>query len=196
VIAVPPPDHQPTIEAVSRCGISASKIRIRFDQDIQEDVVLIAPLTEAAPAEVMHCVLETTSPSGYVVQFEDRQQNNAYWRLTFQEGRERARAEGRDWLRQHGFLDGLPRYSRGSELTTYLRAVEAHCRVEPGSALEAVGVDVATFRSDFMSRQLGEESDSGALICLNNVLAASDLAFGGVEFGILANAPRLESDHH
>jgi hypothetical protein len=184
------------IAAVSHCTIPAGKIRIRHDRVTQDDVVLVSPLSEPLSGEAMHCILEATTPSGYVVRFEDQRQNTAFWQLVFREGEERARAEGRAWLSQHGLLDGLPRFSPGGDMTTYLRAVETHCRVEPGSALEAVDRDVVTYRTDFMSRQLAVPANSDAFICLNNVLASSDLAFGGVRVGFVAHAALSERNHH
>ena len=188
---MPPADHVQAIEAVRRCGFPASSIRIRYDKLLQSYVIAIRKVRSRPQEPVLRCVYEAAAPRGYDVEFKDRIVHDAYWTLAFEEGRKKANAEGRRWLEQRNLTAGMPLYRAGQrEIAGFARAVESHCSIEPGSALEVAGPDALTTRRDFFEGPFSEDK-SNDLLCLMNVLAASDLAQGGVKFGLVGNeAPR------
>jgi hypothetical protein len=188
MIDMPPADHAQTIEAVRQCGLPASSIYIRYDKQLQDYVVVIGKVRSTPQEPVLRCVYAAAAPRAYDVEFKDRVINDAYWKLAFEEGRKQASAEGRRWLEERNLTAGMPLYRSGqTEIAGFARAVESHCSVEPGSALEVAASDALTLRRDFFDEFPVSEEKSDKLTCLMNVLAASDLAQGGVKFGFVGN---------
>jgi hypothetical protein len=189
VIDLPPMNYPQTIEALAQCGIPAARARISYDPELQLDVVSIDPLPAPPSDELLACVYRATAPAGYYVEFSDAEQNGAFWALALDEGRRRARLEGQQWLQDHGLLAGMPVYRAGeTDLAAFARDVEAYCSIAPGTAIEVVDAALVTLRPEF-ARSIADSGDGGKLTCLVNVMAASNLADGGVDFGIIANGP-------
>ncbi len=187
MMGMPPADNAQAIHAVSRCGIPASRIHIRYDKQLQAYVVVIGKARSKPQEPVLRCIY-AAAPRGYDVEFKDRMVHDAYWKLAFEKGREKANAAGRRWLEERGLTEGMPLYRAGqSEIGGFARAAESHCSVDPGSALEVVGPNSLTLRRDAFDVFPMSAAKSENLTCLMNVLAASDLAQGGVHFGFVGN---------
>jgi hypothetical protein len=188
MIDMPPAGHAQAIEAVRECGLSASSIHIRYDKLLEAYVIAFAKLRSKPQEPVLRCVYAAAAPRGYEVEFKDRPIHDAYWKLAFEEGRKKADAEGRRWLAERNLIAAMPLFRAGqTEIAGFARAVESHCSVEPGSALEVAGPDALTMRRDFFDEFPVNEDKSDKLTCLMNVLGASDLAQGGVKFGLVGN---------
>jgi hypothetical protein len=185
---MPPAGPAQAIQAVRQCGLPPSSIRIRHDKMLQSDVIVVGRLRSKPREPVLKCVYVTASARGYDVEFKDRIAHNAYGMLAFEEGRKKANSEGRRWLEERDLIAGMPLYRAGQmEITGFARAVESHCSVERGSALEVAGPDALTLRRDYFGEFPASADKSDKVICLINVLAASDLAQGGVRFGFVGN---------
>lgn len=183
----PPALHAETVEAVSRCGLPISSVRVHYDKLLQAYVIVVGKVRKQPQEPVLRCVHAAAAPRGYDVEFKDRMAHQAYWKVAFEEGRKKADAAGRRWLEERNLTAGMPMFRAGqTEISAFARAVESHCSVEPGSALEVAGPDALTMRRDFFEIPVSEEK-SDNLLCLMNVLAASDLAQGGVKFGFVGN---------
>lgn len=187
MIDLPPMNYEQTVLAIVECGISRDKIAINYVEDLQLDVVSIEGLGTPLSLDALTCVYRSTVPLGYDVQFAEEAQGQAFWRMAFEQGQRKARAEGHEWLGQRGLLDDMPTYQPGDSLPTFLEAVERHCSIEPRSALEALEGDLVTTRSDFTATIIGDPDRAAAFTCLMNVLAASGLAEGGIRFGFIGN---------
>lgn len=184
---MPPMGHAQAVDAVSQCGLPASSVRIRYDKLLQAYVIVIGKVPSKPREPLLKCVYAAAAPRGFDVEFKDRLAHDAYWKLAFEEERKKANAEGRRWLEERNLTAGMPLYRAGqTDIAGFARAVESHCSIEPGSALEVAGPDLLTLRRDFFDFPVGTDR-SNHLMCLMNVLAASDLAQGGVKFGFLGN---------
>ena len=181
MIDLPPQDAQQTIAAVVACGVPRAQVRIEYEEELQLDVLRIGKVGGAGDRR-LRCILQAVHPV-YAVEIADPREEAAYWTLALEHGRARARAEGEIWLRQRGLFDALPRYRAGADVTAYARAVEAHCGVESGTALTLADRETLTVRAQFLDGVRGRGGDE--LACLTNVLAASGLAEGGVNFGFI-----------
>ena len=189
MIDLPPMNYQRVAAAVIQCGVPASHVRVRYEQGLELDVVIIERLGAMPSEPVLTCIYNAAVPEGYFVTFRDEEQNAAFSKVSMELGRERARQEGQEWLRARGLLDGLPLYDPGvSTPEGYAREVEKHCSAEPGSVIEVIDPKYFTLRRDFMESTLaGRRDDSDKVICIVNVLAASSLANGGISFGFVGN---------
>ena len=147
---------------------------------------------------MFRCVFEATSRRGYDVRFKDPVTQRAYEELEMEEAGKWAAAEGRRWLAERKLDVGLPVFHAGvTRLDDYARAVEAHCSVEPGSALQPLAEDTLTVRPEFLQKLWPDiEAEGDKFTCLMNVLAASDMASGGVRFGFVGNEAYLEDKKH
>lgn len=183
MIEYPPPDYEQTTAAIVSCGVPQANIRIVFDAFLQADVVRISDVGSDDPQR-LRCLLRSVHPF-YIVEIEEPVQNNAYGQLVLEEGATRARAEGEKWLRAHELFDGAPRFESGRmSLADYARAVEAHCDVEPGTALELLSDGTLTPTKAFIGSVL--KNGGQQLTCIMNVLALSNQARGGVAFGFVS----------
>jgi hypothetical protein len=185
---MPPAGHAQAIEAVRQCGFPASSVHIRYDKLLQAYVIAIGKVRSKPQEPTLRCVYAAAAPRGYDVEFKDRIAHDAYWKLAFEEGRKKANAEGRRWLEERNLTAGMPLYRAGqTEIASFARAVESHCSIEPGSALKVAGPDALTLKWDVFDEFPVAADKSDDLLCLMNVLAASDLAQGGVKFGFVGN---------
>lgn len=185
---MPPPGHEQTIAAVAACGVPVTRVRIAHVQELQSDVVTISAPGGTDEAS-LQCVKQAVHPS-YFVHFDDEATDAAYRRLVMAEATRWAIVEARRRLRARGLLQGMPRYQAGKvRLTQFVRDVEAHCSVKRGSAIKIVSPTSVTLRVEFMQSTLRSANPSHGerLTCLMNVLAASGLAEGGVNFGFVGN---------
>lgn len=185
---LPPPTPEQTVEALAACGADAANIRIAYDEELQSDVVTIGSRSGVDQTK-LPCIAGAVHPF-YLVHFEDPATDAAYSTLVWEQARRRAALAGREWLRERGLLQGMPRFRPGKvPLTKFVRDVEVHCSVRPGRAIEIVTPSSVTLRSDFMESIVASDNRRHAdrMTCLMNVLAASDLAAGGVAFGFVGS---------
>jgi hypothetical protein len=172
-------NDEQVVAAVVQCGVSSSHVRIRHDERLQLDMIIIDRLRATPSEPVLTCIYKAAVPAGYYVAFSDTGQHAVFWSVASGLERQDARRDAQQWLQAHGLLEGLPVYkSGGSTPEGFAREVEKHCSLEPGSAIEVIGPTAFTLRQDFMPLASVQSDNEDKFICLMNVLAVSDIQFG------------------
>jgi hypothetical protein len=195
-LPMPPPGHEQTVAAVAACGVPAASVRIAYADELHSDVVTISASVSTDEAR-LRCVKQAVHPN-YFVSFDDEVADGAYQRLVMAEATRWAVVEARRRLRARGLLQGMPRYRPGKgRLAQFVRDVEAHCSVKRGSAVEILSPTSVTLRVKFMQSMLSSANPSHGdrLTCLMNVLTASNLAEGGVDFVFFGNEAVVTKDN-
>jgi hypothetical protein len=187
----PWPDYEETVAAIVSCGVPETNIRIAFDELLQSDVVRISDVG-SEDEERLSCLLRSIHPF-YIVEIDEPQQSSQYRQLAVEEGAARARVEGERWLRERGLFEGAPRFDANrTRLADYARAVEAHCGLKLGCALEILDEDTLTPSQGLMASIV--ENDGEQLNCVMHVLALSNQAKSVVAFGFVSEPARAEDE--
>jgi hypothetical protein len=177
------PDYPETIAAIISCDVPEANVSIAYDELLQSDVVRISDVG-GDDEERLRCLMRSIHPF-YIVEIEEPQQNDRYRQLVLEEQAARARVEGEKWLQERGLFAGAPPFDADTTpLADYARAVETHCGLEPGSALEILDEQTLTPRQSALASLL--ENDGEKLTCVMHVIALSGDGERQVAFGFLS----------
>lgn len=178
----PPPTQDAYVAETSRrieaCGLSAGDIRIEYRNELQDYAAVI---TAPAPTdEVLACLAELDTRAGLVIEFPNQQVWMRYGPFIMAasdaKGAEMEpayRQMVRQWLEDRGLLQGLPEYDPPHQtLAAFAGAIEVHCGLPEGSALEA---------GDARLTLVGDSGSSlEQMSCLTAALGGSNLYDHGV----------------
>jgi len=191
-----PPAHLPSRaeaqSAVVRCGLPAKSVSVLFDRGMDEDVIWVSRPSGALTGPALRCIARASLKTTYYVYFRDHALQARYDKLYF--GLENAAdvARGRDWLRAHNHLVGLPLPRKGAPLSNYAQAVEAFCGVKQGTLLAATDEHFITFTKEGLGQitQHGLEhaaANEAQFECVMSATSAADLKSRGIGFGLVTH---------
>lgn len=156
------------------CSPANSNVTVRYDSDLQDDVIEIATHSPFA-IEQYECVANTSYKSGYQVEFSPPFRDQ-YRRIFNDTQKIRNSLEARERLRILGLLDRVPHFD-GNNLPAVAEKLEVMCGIKPRSVLLVFDENVS-LQSE---RLTGPKADS-EFTCLVDGLSAA-----GVQMGFVGN---------
>lgn len=136
----PPQTSEQVIEQrLIECGLDAYGISVKYEDYLQSIEIVITPSAGATP-DHFRCINDAVGHE--IVTFEDREMSGLYHEFVSALMRPGLLAEAKTDLRERGLLDGFPDRKNHEALACYLRALEEHAGVRPGSALKASGNNI------------------------------------------------------
>ena len=133
------PAAAPVVRSVSACGVSADTLRLQWDSELSEDVVVF-PQTSLSKSEI-DCLARASETHQMTFQFtSSRLSADFAIAQTTTPGAikalQQSREESRNWLSQQGLLEGALRIrAEQGSLEDKARMIEALCGYAPGSVL-------------------------------------------------------------
>ena len=169
------------------CGIPAGSVDVRFEDDMQEDIVWVA---RHVTSSQMTCVAQASITTDYFVFFRDEAEQRVYDPIYQQLSNEAEVANARDWLRARHLLATLPTPEAGKPLSEYTASVEEFCGVKRGALLVAVDEHTITYNREGLGRMTPEgivdrAADDAQFDCILNATSAVDLASHGIVLGFV-----------
>lgn len=191
-----PPTLPSPIEAkraVVKCGLPDNRVTVRYESDMQEDVVWIARGGKPFSGATLTCVARASLTTIYYVYFRDQGEQQRYWRIYGEISNEVEVASARSWLRERNILLSAPVPVMGKPLADFATAVERFCGVKPGSLLVARDEHMITLAQGGLGRVTEKGVKDAAATteqfeCVMNVMASADLKPRGIFFGFIGNA--------
>ncbi|MBX9858928.1 MAG: hypothetical protein K2Y20_04965 [Sphingomonas sp.] len=188
---LPPPNYTQTTDAIVQCGISRSKISIRYEDELQSDEITISDLGTVSDGK-LRCLKSTVHPF-YILTIQNEKQRGEFYEFSEREDRPKRLADAREWLRSRGLLEQVPTFDPKQGIAAFAAELEGACGLRPGSALMMHGSSALTVRPEFILSKsfttLGE-----SLYCLTQMFAASNAADNGVRFVFIGNEAVSESN--
>jgi hypothetical protein len=187
------PSRDEAKRAVVTCGLPGNRVSVRYEPDMQEDVVWIAhrgkPLSEAT----LTCVARASLTTTYYLYFRDQPENQRFWRIYGEISEEVEVANARSWLRERNMLLTAPVPIAGKPLADFATDVEGFCGVKAGTLLVARDEHMITFAQGGLGRITEEGLKDAAASteqfeCVMRVMASADLKPKGLFFGFIGNA--------
>jgi hypothetical protein len=166
-------------------------VTVRFEPDLQEDVVRVARGKAPFTGRRLECVARASLRTYYYVQFDEaaiqKRYDPIYDRLEYTA--ETARA--RNWLAQRNLLAKLPLPERGKPLSNYAEAVETFCGIPKGTLLVARDAHSLTYAEGALGQITSRGIEHAAANeaqseCVMAATSAADLRSRGVFFGFIA----------
>lgn len=163
------------------CGLSPHGLSVSYDDDLQSHEIVIGPSANATP-EMFTCI--RAAVAGEMVTFDDPELTDKYYMFVTEALRPQLIESAEAALAKRGLLKGLPRRADFASDTLFAEAMEDHCGLAKGEALQTLG-DSLVFqpvpdpRRDFQA----------AMKRYSCLLAAMQLAVtrGEVKFGFVGN---------
>jgi hypothetical protein len=179
--------------AMIQCGLPSDSVAVRYEPDLQEDVVWVALRKGSLVVRQLRCIASASLKTAYDVSFPDPAVQKRYDALFFQMENAADTARSRDWLRERRLLAKLPLPRKGKPLSNYTEAVEAFCGIKRGTFLVARDEHTVTFTKDGLGkitpRAIEHAATSEAQFeCVMAATSAADLMSRGIFFGIAGNA--------
>ena len=136
----PPPPQERIIEyRLIECGLDSVGISIRYEEYLQSIEIVIQP-DAGVTSDHFECIKDAV---GYeIVTFEDLELGNSYREFVSERMRPQLLATCKADLIERGLLEGFPERRNYESLDAYLRALEEHSGVSPGTALRGSGDDI------------------------------------------------------
>ncbi|HEX8238679.1 MAG TPA: hypothetical protein VF574_02960 [Allosphingosinicella sp.] len=173
---------------VKRCGFPPAAMRISYSDTLQSDVITLETSDSRPVRSAFQCLYRIQRATGAFIQFKDRGAEKTWRDFSFAEDKRVGAEMARQWLAERGLDVPLPSYTPGREgLTRFARAIEGHCSVSPGSALEVAGSNTLTMNQRYMAATFKSPDRKEDLTCLLYAIAASDFERGGGFFGFFGN---------
>ena len=189
MIDLPPPSYEQTIEAVVKCDISHANIRIKYEDYLQSDEVVVSDLGTVTD-DKLRCLRAAVHPF-YILTIRNAEQQAAFYDLSQKDDRPRQLTEAREWARSRGMLDRVPTYDPERGVDEFSAALDVACGFKRGGALQPGGGSWVTVRPDVVSTNELTKS-SKALECLMQMFAASNAPDKGIKFGFIGNEALAE----
>jgi hypothetical protein len=173
--------------AMLACGLPAGGVDVRFEDDMQEDVVWVARrLTQSQ----MTCVAKASITTDYFVFFRDASEQRVYDPIYQKLSNEAEVANARDWLRARHLLAAVPTPEAGKPLSDYTASVEEFCGVKRGALLVAFDEHTITYTRGGLGRMtpkgiVDRAADDAQFDCILNATSAVDLTSHGIVFGFV-----------
>ena len=161
------------------CGLNPIGISIRYENDLQSEVVKLSRPAAVSEAH-FECIYEAAR--GAFVEFDDQKIKSAYAAFEEKAAKSWMRKESISWLKAHGKYENVPVLFLGQDPRMWARAVEAFCGLREGEAIEFPRSEFMTLKRSFLSMPPRPELD-----CLMNVIWLSDFSASGVSFGFIGN---------
>jgi len=185
------PSREEARRAVIQCGLPSGSVAVRYEPDLQEDVVWVA-LRNGSLEQQLRCIASASLKTTYYVNFPDPAVQKRYDALFFQMEEAAETAKSRDWLRKRRLLAKLPLPQKGKPLSNYAEAVEAFCGIKRGTFLVARDEHTITFTKDGLGKVTARGIEHAAaneaqFECVTAATSAADLRSHGVFFGLVAN---------
>lgn len=159
------------IARVRRCGFT--DVRVRFDDELHEDVVEVANVPSATDRQ-LRCTADASFATIYYVMFPEPIMS-AYWKIYRQKEAARSKLAATDWLRRRNLLARLPHFDpRSPDKWKFVHQIERLCGMREGEAFEEKYGTVAIRPGRFLSDSKSDER----LMCLMNASAAAGSPFG------------------
>ncbi|KRB80876.1 hypothetical protein ASE00_17850 [Sphingomonas sp. Root710] len=184
-----PPTREQVMARISACGLRPPRASIGKDPGMGgEDVVRIG----RGPAISLRqrvCLVKASADMITFVMFDDPDEQRAFVKLEAEKQAKREPREARRRLRQAGLLDKLPRYDPHRQtLESYMRSLEALCGVTSGSVVESFHNPRKPSLLTPQPTSLDLSPGGGErLFCVQDAIAASNLADHGIHFGFVGN---------
>lgn len=172
------------------CGIAADRVELRYEPDLQDEVVEISGAEKLPPATI-DCIARLSLKTGYFVTFGSPALQEVFQRvheeMGYRQGVERAQA----WMNERKLLTAMPRPGEELSIAAYGEAVETFCGIARRSLLVAFHDSLLTFAPDGLGK-LTPDGYEAALSneqfeCVTMSLIAADLAQRNWSFGIIGN---------
>jgi hypothetical protein len=189
VIDLPPPSYEQTIEAVEKCGVARSSIRIAYEDYLQSDEVTINDIGVVSD-DKLRCVRKAIHPF-YILTLVNSEQQSAFYELARKDDRPVYRQQAREWVKVRGWIARVPVFEEVEGIEAFAQALEGACELKAGSAIVANGSRTLTVRPDFFTRSSFEQSGK-ALECLTQMFAASNADEHGVRLVFIGNEAVVE----
>jgi hypothetical protein len=172
---------------VVACGLPAGSVDVRFEDDMQEDVVWVAGRLTSSQ---ITCVAKASITADYYVFFRDEGEQRVYDPIYHQLSNAAEVANARDWLRARHLLATLPTPEAGKPLSEYTASVEEFCGVKRGALLVAFDEHTITYNREGLGRMtpvgiVDRAADDAQFDCILNVTSAVDLPSHGIVFGFV-----------
>lgn len=187
------PSRTEAKRAVVRCGLSINRVSVRYEPDMQEDVVWVAADRKQLSESILKCVARASLTTTYFVYFRDRGEQQHYWRIYGEINDEAELASARSWLRQRNLISTAPIPIMGKPLADFTMAVESFCGVKPRSLLDPGGDErMITFAQGGLDLMADRGAKNAAVAaeqfkCVMSVMASAELKRRGIFFGFTGN---------
>ncbi len=168
------------------CGLSPSGISVRYEDELQSDVVTISPAASVSAAH-FECIHEAAR--GSLVEFGDQAIGSRYDEFAEHAAGIWMRGEAIKWLKAHGKYEGAPLLKAGMEPKVWAHAAERFCGLREGEAIEFRRPEFMTLKRSFLSFPVNPKVN-----CLMSLIWLSDFAASGVSFGFVGNAAFAKDD--
>jgi hypothetical protein len=181
MIDIPPEppfaDEQVITQRLLECGLAASGFTVRYEDELQSIEVVITP-SAGVTAEQFPCIHTAVFPE--IVTFENRAMYQEYMAYVGELFRPQMLADTEAALRERGLWEGFPERDDFPAFADYVRALEAHASVAPGTALRAEGDNRLVFDPPRLDQGYAEFADrySDLLTVATYAAAKEDLSFG------------------
>ena len=181
--------------AIVACDLPDKSVHVRFEQDMQEDVVWIARDSGPLTTRQMSCVANASLQTRYYVYFRDQDVQKRYDYVYQKMSYDAEVTDARLWLRSRNLLATLPTPQTGQPLSNYTEAVEEFCGVTKGTLLVAVDDHTMTYTKDGLGRLTpngirDRAATDAQFDCVLNATSAADLRSHDVVFGIISSIAR------
>lgn len=191
-----PSPKQAKAEVVA-CGLPAARVSVRYQRDMQEDVVWISGSAPEISDDVLICISRASLKTSYYIFLRDSVARSRYDEIYYRISNEANVAHARQWLSSRNLLSAMPEPIKGEPLAKYAEAVEAFCGVRKGALLAVVDEHMITFAPGGLGRPSPNgieegEVDEPQFECVMNTTSAADLHSRGVFFGFIGNAAEAQ----
>jgi hypothetical protein len=131
-----PAQEQVIEQKLLDCGLKVEGFTVKYEDYLQSIEIVVTP-NAGATSEDFACIREAAFPE--IVRFEDLVMYGNY--VAFQEElvRPQVLADAEAALRERGLWDEFPERAAFTSLKDYVRALEKHAGIAPGSTLRVEG---------------------------------------------------------
>lgn len=169
------PEQSAARDGMVACGFSASRLAFRYDAELKQDMVDVAPGSAAPTDAQLDCAAALVWRTRYMVAFGDPALAEHFFDRMAVVGLRTAKAESEAWLRQRGMLERLPKFDVAADAADIAKTITVFCGIGPGTRLSAHG---NTLRID------GATAGPDTGKCVASTLSASGLGERGMKLEV------------
>jgi len=191
------PSPQKAKAEIVACGLPATHVSVRYERDMQEDVVWISSSESEISSDVLTCMSQVSVNTSYHIFFWDSNAQRRYGQIYYRISNDANVSHAREWLRSRNLLSKMPKPIKGEPLAKYAEAVEVFCGVEKGALLSAVDEHNITFTQGALGHPSrngieGAVANNIQFECVMNAISATDPQSLGFFFGIIGNTAKAQ----